>query len=167
MLGWLKSLVARWRDSDRLIFRYWDGEKWRGIDPFAAYRAVMTTPNFLSWVKTVTTAQGEGGASFYPPEMIFEAEDNLRNMTRQIFDVNGWTEEQPGLTLQETDLLLNRFISYCDDLKKKLKASPTSSAPSDSTEPVESLDGDGSPPGAESACASIAIALSAGVLFGP
>jgi hypothetical protein len=167
MLGWLKNLIVRWRERDRLIFRYWDGAKWRAIDPFVAHRAIWATPDWIQDAKVVVNPQRADGSYFYPAAMVLEAEDNLRNMTRQVFDVEAWTEEDPGLTLIETDKLLQDFMAFCEDLKKKLKTSPTSSAPSGSTEPVSSLDTGDCPDGAESDCASMPTELTAGAPSGP
>ena len=73
-------------------------------------------------------------------EEIYEAENRLREMTRKVFGVKEWTEPQPGLTVDETDQLLSRFMQFCADLKKKRNSSRTQSPPTASTAPPFSLD---------------------------
>lgn len=165
MLGWLKSLIGRWRGRE--IFRYWDGARWRAIDPMVAHRAIWATPDWLQDAKVATNPISDTGEPFYPAAMVLEAEDRLRNMVRQVFDVEAWTEDTPGLTLLETDKLLTDFIAFCDDLKKKLKTSPTSSARSGSMEQGSSLAGDDGPDGLESGLNSMPIELTAAGPTGP
>jgi hypothetical protein len=78
---------------------------------------------------------------------VYAAEDRLRQMTRKIFGVQEWTENQPGLTVDETDELLNRFMEFCADIKKKRNPSPIVSVPSESKVPAPSLDIESSPAG--------------------
>lgn len=137
MLGWLRSLVSRFRSDDRCLFRYFDGVKQRAIDPVAAYRLLWITEG-CDLLADSTTARNPllpDGKPFYPITEVYAAEDRLRAMTRKIFGVQAWSEGTPGLTVDETDFLLNSFMAFCADLKKKRNPLPTSSPPTVSTEP--------------------------------
>lgn len=39
MIAWMKRLIRRPAASDRRIFTFWDGERYRSIDPLPAWRA--------------------------------------------------------------------------------------------------------------------------------
>jgi hypothetical protein len=137
MLGWLKRLFV---PEDRLLFHYWDGQKARLIDPLVANRAIFTIGDFAEDCKVASNPLKDDGQGFYKLDDVLAAEDSLRDRTRQVFGVKPWSESTPGLTLQETDDLLCRFLAFRDEVKKKLKHSPTSSAPSESREPAKSPD---------------------------
>lgn len=142
MLGWIRSLGSLFRSDDRCLFRYFDGIKQRSIDPVAAYRLLWITED-CDLLADSTTARNPSlpdGKPFYPIAEVYAAEDRLRSMTRKIFGVQAWSEASPGLTVDETDALLNNFMLFCADLKKKRNPSPTSSPPTVSTEPPSSLD---------------------------
>jgi hypothetical protein len=163
MFGWLLSRFSS--PADRGLFRYWDGSKRRAIDPVAAYRQLFNDPDcdLLSDVATAHNPLNEDGSRFYSPQDVIAAEDRLRALTRKIFGVAMWTESQSGLTLDETDELLNGFVGFCEDLKKKRKPLPIASVPTTSTEPCDSSDSDDYPTSTESASCSWPNASSAGV----
>lgn len=151
MFGWLASLFASFRAPDRCLFRYWDGVKQRAIDPVATYRLIWTSDlcDLLPDCARARNPLKADGAPFYPISEVYEAEDRLRAMTRKVFGVKEWTESTPGLTVDETDELLNSFLVFCADLKKKRSPSPTASAPTESKELESSSDTVGSPDGAD------------------
>jgi hypothetical protein len=167
MLGWLRNLFSR--GDDRLLFRYWDGVKQRAIDPVGAYRRVWNDDqcNLLSDATTARNPPGPEGTAFYPFSEVIAAEDRLRELTRRVFDVKEWTESQPGLTLDETDLLLNNFLSFCADLKKKRSTSPTALPPTTSTEPCKSTDTQAFPAGSDQDYCSTANASNVAAPTGP
>jgi hypothetical protein len=155
MFQWLVNLFSR-RDS-RYLFRYWDGAKQRALDPVAAYRKIWSFPecDLIEDSKVAMNPPSSDGKPVYPIGEVYAAEDRLRTMAREIFGVQEWTEKQPGLTVDETDELLNRFMAYCADLKKKRNPLPISSAPSASREPGSlPATAENSPPGPapDSAC---------------
>lgn len=140
MLGWINSLVARFRFGDRLLFRYWDGAKWRAIDPVAAHRAIWNDAD-CELLKDAAAARNPlkaDGTPFYLKSEVHDAEDRIRDLTRRVFGVKQWREDVRGLTLDETDELLHRFLAFCDDFKKKRNTLPTPSASTGSTAPPSS-----------------------------
>lgn len=167
MLAWLwnwldSALIWTWTPK-RELFRYWDGAKQRSIDPVATWRKIWANDKCdlsLAAATTVNPVQADG-TRFYPIEAVYAAEDQIRDLTRDIFGVKAWDESTPGLTVDETDELLNRFLAYCGDLKKKRKASPTPSAPLDSTEQEPSTGTGDFPAGASPASPSTPIGSTA------
>lgn len=170
MWGWLLSLIRR---DDRCIFRYFDGVKQREIDPVAAYRLLwLGDCDLLTDSATARNPPKADGTSFYPITEVYAAEDRLRAMTRKIFGVEEWSEGKAGLTVDETDDLLNRFLSFCADIKKKRNASRTPSPPTASTVPpfstaTTATDVPGSPVGVDPDCCCSRNESSAGVPTGP
>lgn len=139
MLAWLFSFFR----PSRLFFRYFDGVKDRMIDPVAAHRRIyIECPTLLEDGVITMDPRMPDGTRVHSLESIYDAEDRLREATRKVFDVKEWTETQPGLTVDETDLLLSRFVVFCAELKKKRNRSPMPSQPSTSTEPAPSMDTD-------------------------
>jgi len=139
MWEWFKGLFVR---DERCLFRYFDGVKKRAIDPVATYRLLWTTGD-CDLLADSTTARNPllaDGTPFYPIAEVYAAEDRLRAMTRKIFGVQEWAEGRPGLTVDETDALLNSFMAFCADLKKKRNPSRTPSPPTASTVPPSSSD---------------------------
>jgi len=152
MFGWLVTILNRLLGrEDRGIFRYWDGFKQRAIDPVLAYRQLMNDQEcqLFSDVATARNPKLQDGSAMYPIEEVLAAEDRHRALTRKVFGLKEWNENQHGLTLDETDDVLNKFFVYCDELKKKRNRLPTSSPPIESTEPSFSSDGDGFPAGVD------------------
>lgn len=149
----LKALL--WPATDRLLFHYWDGEKRRAVDPLTAWRALWThDADFASTVLVARNPQKSDGSPFYAIEDVYEAEDKLWNIIRDVFQVREWKESQPGLTIDETDKLLASFMAFMDEVKKKRSPSPMPSAPLESMEPpFSSVIGD-FPDGAASDCSS-------------
>lgn len=146
----IRSLFSR---DERLLFRYWDGIKHRAADPHEVWRKLWNTQDvseFAQDVRRSTNPMRHDGVPFYPQEEVLAAEDRLRDLTRQVFGVQRWTEEQPGLTLAETDKLLNSFIEFIEDVKKKRESSPTQSPRMESTEPASSSDTAGFQTGVDS-----------------
>lgn len=165
MLDWLLSWFRR---DERCLFRYWDGSRRRAIDPVAAYRLLWTSPD-CDLVTDAATARNplkEDGEPLYPIGMVYEAENRLRSMTRTIFGVKEWTETTPGLTVDETDELLNSFMAFCGELKKKRNTSPIASAPTESRGPPDCTDTGDCPDGVDPAYCSSANASSAAAPFG-
>ncbi len=134
MLGWLFSFFRR---DERCLFRYWDGTKQRAIDPIVAHRGVWLDEDchLLEDGPISLNPRQQDGSAIYPIADVVMAEDRIRNLARKVFGVSEWKENQSGLTALETDELMNRFIEFCEDLKKKRAPLQTSSAPSTFQEP--------------------------------
>lgn len=160
MLGWLAAVFGWMRREDRCLFRYWDGKKWRAIDVLVAHRAIWNDQEcqLLSDASIARNPTKTDGQPLYPMVMVHAAEDRLRDLTRRVFGLTAWSEENAGLTLDETDAVLTRFLERCDEVKKKHKTSPTRSARTESMEPPDSSDIPAFPPcsDAESPCSPTA-----------
>src|SRR5579871_138908 len=95
------------KDADRQLFRFWDGERQRSADPFAALLAFDDHPEF-------DIAQ-------HAPALDRGDKDAMRlaiDATRQVFQVKEWREDQPGLTQAETLALFWQFMAYNQAVKK-------------------------------------------------
>lgn len=137
IIPWLRRLFARRPTaSTRGLFAYWDGEKERHIDPLVAWRAIWSHSacDFANDAKTALDPKGPDGQPLLPRAAVLDAEDKITGMTRDVFGVREWTEAAPGLTLDETNTLLARFLAFISELKKKRNSSQTPSPPTDSTE---------------------------------
>lgn len=116
--------VIQWFLDDRLIFRYWDGRRYRRADPWSIYRQTMNSSPF-SWDTT-------------PGQIAMEAIDEVTlrdkldatkiavDMVRRVFGVRPM--EEGGLTESECLLLLWQFSRYVGDVKKNGKERQTSPA---------------------------------------
>lgn len=134
MWGWLLSLVRR---DDRCLFHYWDGVKQRSIDPVVAHRGLWRDKicNFADDGPLSCNPKDQNGNPVFPIEAVIEAEDRVRDLGRRVFGVKAYGDGQPGLTCMELDELMSRFVVFSAELKKKLAPLPTSSEPTESTEP--------------------------------
>jgi hypothetical protein len=167
--GWFAALCSLFLRDDERLFRYWDGARWRRIDPIKAHRGIWRDEkcDLLSDSPITLNPRNEDGSYFYPAADVIAAEDRIRDLVCRVFDVKEWTEQRPGLTCLELDELLNSFILYCDELKKKRSVSRTSSAPSTPPDVLPFSAGSDSPPpnAPDSSCTPSA--STAGVPTGP
>ena len=113
------KLFGHFREHNRQLFRYWDGQKKRSIDPLLSWRSMWEDPECCH----------DGSLIEYDPT----AQDRVLNMTRRMFGVAPWVENGGGLTINETLELLWSFMRYMDAIKKKQDPLPMQSAPTDST----------------------------------
>jgi hypothetical protein len=165
MFAWLTRLF---RGPERCLFHYWDGQRRRAADPAAAWRKLWT--HDVNFANTITVARDPikaDGLPFYSREQVYEAENDLWQLIRDVFDVKAWSEDSPGLTINETDELLARFMDFIAELKKKVKPSPMPSVPLESTEPPPSSDTVNSPLGADADYCSTPNASNADAPTGP
>ena len=100
--------------------------KWRAVDPLQAWRLMWSHPT-CNPEKDFGPATGTFPDKFEP-----DAQDRVLGMIRDMFGVKPWTENSPGLTIDESLNLLWDFIKYMNDLKKKPNTTPTPSAPTES-----------------------------------
>lgn len=135
IIAWLKARFSR--QPQREIFVYWDGARQRRIDPLVAWRGIWGHKeiDLARAVKISTNPTLADGKPVYSPEEIYAAEDQMRQLTREVFGVQQFSESAPGLTVAEIDALLSRFIEYMTDLKKKRKPLPMTPPPSVSSLP--------------------------------
>lgn len=133
ILASLSRLVERRRRRD--IFQFWDGRRIRRIDPLVAWRVMWQHPTCN--VSDDLNAADNGD---------FEAQARALAMTRDMFGVQAWSEDSPGLTVDETYSLLCDFLDYMGRKKKAPGSSPPPSPPSDSTFCPEAAEASTMPP---------------------
>lgn len=112
-------------DSDRLIFKFFDGERERAVDPLAALRRLRATGCDINAQLTLLNDA--------PDESIREeAWLSLVNATREVFDLKPLRDDFTGgggicrgLTEQETFDVFDRFGEFIDALKKNTNPKPT------------------------------------------
>lgn len=123
MLGWFRA-------RRRAIFRFYDGSRDRAIDPLVAWRTMWEHPtcNPNTDFEPAVGIAPDGSSTKYDPA----AQDRVLDMARQMFGVKAYSEDNPGLTIEETFALLWRFMNYMNTLKKKPAVLPTPSEPSES-----------------------------------
>lgn len=128
--GLFKNRVARRRERQRAIFRYWDGTRERGADPAVVYRALVSHPTFDWETHPVLIDTGDKDALAITLGAI-----------REVFGVVAWAEDNDGrstgLTDWETIDLLIQFNWYLGGLKKSTSPTPTLPPP---TEPQSSAE---------------------------
>jgi hypothetical protein len=106
--------IERWR-KQRLLFRYWDGQEVRAIDPFRVYREIKNDKTIdLDTVGPMADRLEE------------PATTQLVELACRIFDIkryDGKTDD--GLTDAEILNLFGDLNEYLDAIKKKCSPGPT------------------------------------------
>lgn len=111
---WVGRLLSRWGDDgDRCIFGFWDGTRWRRVDPLPVFRAIESDPEF-------NVSRDPGLYDRGDPDATARAVAAVK----RAFGVETFDGER-GLTETECLLLLNEFWAYCGDVKKKASQQPT------------------------------------------
>ena len=112
----------------RNIFRFWDGRRYRRIDPWTAYRATLDYDGW-NWDETpkLIAQDGEEAAML---RLKLDAIQTAVDMVRKVFNVR--TVDQRGLTEEECIALLWQFSSFVFAVKKNGRQPQTSPQPSDS-----------------------------------
>lgn len=123
MFSWLVSLFGKkpkddfnvYKEKERLIYTYWDGEKVNKADPMVLYRKLVAKGPELEadMLAAKTTSK-------------FAVEGHMRMIAtlRGVFAVKPF--EEGGLTEQETLSLYDHFMDYCGVVKKNGSPSSTS-----------------------------------------
>lgn len=137
ILGWLRNLFRRRRSLDRLdlyspaerlIYRYFDGQKVRRADPMVLYK------NYAE-VRTDLLVDLRGYYSSLMPEDKSNAcHTGAVAKIRKIFDVPALGDEG-GLTDGEVLDLLNHFTDYIDSVKKNSRSIPTTATATSAATP--------------------------------
>ena len=122
LFGWLSHVLD---DRERLIFGFWDGRRWRRVDPLPVLRALDADPEFNTSRDPGLIDRGDE-----------EARGRALSAVKRAFGVEAF-DGQKGLTETELLLLLVEFWDFCADLKKKASHLPTSQP---STEPAPSVE---------------------------
>lgn len=101
--------------KERLIYKFYDGQKMVEADPLVIYKRVMENGPELSAALKGARSEWKGAADCY---------NELVVGIRKVFDVKPF--EEGGLTQQETFDLLDHFMRFSERLKKNSRQSPTS-----------------------------------------
>jgi len=141
MFKFLKSLFAellaritpgRFAAPERQIFRYFDGTKFRAVDPIATFYKILEHDKYVPKIHGPLVDEGDVNATRIVCDAI-----------RKAFDVTEWSEANGGLTVSETLTLYADFCDYLEGLKKNIEEtltlpSPTESTLTESVEPITS-----------------------------
>ena len=146
MFGWLFKRVSRKR---REIFHYWDGVKQRSIDPSDAHFQLFCNSDVPLAARLADAMKEPDGpepdvSSMTKQQRELYAEDvktrwrekeearrECLDLIRQVFDVKAYSDDTPGLTLDETENLFAEFMVFVERLKKKPSTSRSKSRSSD------------------------------------
>ena len=112
LLGWLAYRFSD--DRERSIFGFWDGQKWRRVDPLPVFRALDSDPEFNSSRDAQAADEGDPAACA-----------RAVAATRRAFNLPEFDGTR-GLTETECLLLLADFWQFCGDIKKKANPSQIS-----------------------------------------
>jgi hypothetical protein len=119
MLNWIRRLG---RQRDRIVFRYFDGRKWRVGDPFSLWRKLAHHPTVD--LQTAAPMLDEG------------QEPESSQMLDALADVFGLhrldSKSGDGLTDWEIKGIFLGFSAYMQGLKKSTESGPAPSPPTDS-----------------------------------
>jgi len=115
--------------KERLLYTYWDGTKEVKADPMTLHRKMSALGPALSIDIKVSTSQLKDAEV---------AQGKVIAQIREIFSLKPL--EEGGLTEIETLELLDHFMVYCHNIKKKLNPFQTNSVPSPSLPTVPSTD---------------------------
>jgi hypothetical protein len=123
--SWL--IPARSRNTNRAIFRFWDGQQDRAADPFEVLRAIENDPEF--------SLERDGAL------LIIGDDDSIQKTVRCVrraFQVKEFS--QGGLLEAECLELIERFYEFLSSLKKNISASPISLQPTATESSTASTD---------------------------
>jgi hypothetical protein len=108
----MKLLDLFRRRADRYIFRYWDGGRWRAIDPSVAYRRLQEHPEFDPQ-KHLPLLVSEDTQEQY------KAADIVVDAARKAFDIGAFSDSNPAaLTELETMAVLEQFYQFVESQQK-------------------------------------------------
>lgn len=116
MIRWLIGLI-RYCVQGRQGFVYWDGRKYREIDPLVAYRQLMTHPTF-NWEEEARNALSDNAT------VVMQAYQSIAEVVREVFQVE--TVGNGGLTEAACYQLLARFAQFGNRQKKSSSHLPIS-----------------------------------------
>ena len=115
MFGWFKKDDGSYyRPKERLIYKFFDGEKDRKADPLELHKRMMERSADL--YRTINLARSQSKDAR-------QGHDEMIKHIRYIFGVKPLGEG--GLTEQECMDLLDHFTDFCDGVKKNSPTSPT------------------------------------------
>lgn len=128
MFGFFGSwLSRRIINRHRLLFRFWDGNRYVSADPFVIFRALVNTEKF--------DPENDVKDLKIPDAKILSRKiSHIAEGVREIFNVPAF--EKGGLSELECIGLLNQFNVFMDDVKKngasnQITLPPTATPPAD------------------------------------
>lgn len=112
MFGWFFKLFQKedvdyYKPKERLLYKYFDGQKKVLADPMVLYRRMVEKGTELSLDMQVADSMSKDR---------FKARIAVIKKINDIFSIKG--QNEGGLTEAESEGLLTHFINWCDDLKK-------------------------------------------------
>lgn len=114
-----ESRMDLFRPSERLIYRYWNGEEEVSADPIELYKSVMEVwPDIDRELKLCTHVSSLGGFNDS-----FSAHGKMVDRIRKIFKIKPLGEG--GLTDDELVGLIDHFLLYTMSVKKNSRLFPT------------------------------------------
>lgn len=126
---------AWWRNRGRAIFRFWDGERKRSIDPMVVYRRLNDHPRF-DWDSDPKLFENIGDERPLIRQAAENAIQKCVEATRDAFEVRAFDGiGGGGLTEVETMSLFESFCGYMGVLKKNTDQPQTSQPSTDSRNP--------------------------------
>lgn len=142
LLNWIRRTLSNRR---RAIFRFWDGTRWRAIDPMVAYRGLDAHAEF-SWEEhpLLIEAALDGQLATDPgvTRVAWEALGITAAAVRDVFAIPVF-DGRRGLTEEELLNLLCDFSEYVRGVKKNISPPPISrqpTGPGPSSESIKSAD---------------------------
>ncbi|MBX3422210.1 MAG: hypothetical protein KF752_11705 [Pirellulaceae bacterium] len=130
MMTWISvrisNLLFRLRSRRRVrssprIFAYFDGQRWRSIDPIEVIHALETHPKYLPAKHLQQAKNGNR-----------EAIEIIAGAVSDIFGVQPYADGR-GLTIAERKSLLDTFYLYCQAVKKNIKPGSIAALSTDAT----------------------------------
>ena len=147
---------TRWLrgNSQRNIFRYWDGRRYKLGDPLVLFRTILNDGDF-AWDVTPALMELEGDTDDVLRTRL-EAMQVASDMVRRVFGIRPLADR--GLTDKECLALLWEFEHYVGAVKKNGRSNPIS-PPSTESSPLEQKPG--------SDCGSTESGVEPGIPTGP
>lgn len=139
----LPESIDLYSPEERLLYGYWNGNRYVFQDPMVLYKRVMEVGPELSIDIQVANSPIKGN---------IEASKKLMDKIRKIFDIEPYDPAKPnnsGLTEIGLSGLLTHFLTYSDIVKKNVLGSPppqTISVPTASPAPSAQEESPPTPP---------------------
>ena len=141
MFGWIRRLFGKeesleiWTPGERRIFAYFDGQQVRKADPIVLYKELMARGPEIDISRKVAASESKDA---------LKAHGDLVALIREVFGVQ--TLAGGGLTDPEVVDLLDYFLGYVEDVKKKCPSPLTSPGATSAAMASSSAKGQAIPP---------------------
>jgi hypothetical protein len=139
----LSALDRTFKPKERRIFRYFDGQKKRGIDPLEAQLALEAAD--VDWEKKlldfrIYAAMDEKNETVVREAI--EAAQDIVAVVRKAFKIPEYdAEAEVGLTLMELLDLVAAFIGWRNDVQESFESSQTSPRSTDGANAADTGNG--------------------------